>query len=479
MDDIAYPNDPAAFPGRLSGERAPAHESDRVEDARKSRAWRGALLRRMLALADLASVLLAALSLTLWNAGASQVLFVAALAPVWIVLAKIAGLYDRDQGALRHLTTDETPHLFLWAFSGVVLTTLLSKLVPTATSPPGEVRLLLVAFACAFLLRGLARYLWRHITPAERAVIIGDGALAEAVRRKLELFSDIHVKLVDVDERITAEEPPDQPGALDAFDHVILASDAIDGDSMRRLITLCRRSNVGLSVVPPLNGMFGTAARLNHVADLPVVEYNSRDFSRSTRLLKRALDISVSTVALILAMPFLALVAVAIKLDSPGPVFFTQWRAGLDGRPFRMIKFRTMVVNAESLLDELINLDDLSEPVFKLEHDPRVTRTGRFLRRSSIDELPQLINVLRGEMSLVGPRPEQVELVARYDVEARFRFHVKPGITGPMQVYGRGALSFEERLAVEREYVENMSFARDLRLLALTLPAVLGGRGAS
>jgi lipopolysaccharide/colanic/teichoic acid biosynthesis glycosyltransferase len=143
-----------------------------------------------------------------------------------------------------------------------------------------------------------------------------------------------------------------------------------------------------------------------------------------------------------------------------------------------MIKFRTMVSNAEDLLNDLVPFDKLADPMFKLREDPRVTSVGRFLRRTSLDELPQLFNVLRGDMSLVGPRPEQVELVDRYAPEHRFRLAVKPGITGPMQVYGRGELSFEERLAVEREYIENLSIGRDVRILALTLPIVFAQRGA-
>jgi lipopolysaccharide/colanic/teichoic acid biosynthesis glycosyltransferase len=177
-------------------------------------------------------------------------------------------------------------------------------------------------------------------------------------------------------------------------------------------------------------------------------------------------------------MPLFGIVALVIKLESEGPVFFAQRRSGLKGQAFLMVKFRTMVSNAESLLSEFVQLDKLPEPMFKFERDPRVTRVGGFLRRTSIDELPQLINVLRGEMSLVGPRPEQIELASRYQPEHRFRFEVKPGLTGPMQVFGRGRLTFEERLAVEREYVENMSISRDLRLIAMTLPAVVGGRGA-
>ena len=159
-------------------------------------------------------------------------------------------------------------------------------------------------------------------------------------------------------------------------------------------------------------------------------------------------------------------------------MFFTQLRAGLGGRPFRMYKFRTMAMDAEDRLSEVVSLDELNEPMFKLRRDPRVTRVGRLLRRLSLDELPQLINVLKGDMSLVGPRPEELVLVERYGPEHLFRLEVKPGITGPMQVCGRGELTFAERLAVEHDYIEHLTLARDLRILLLTIPASLRGTGA-
>jgi lipopolysaccharide/colanic/teichoic acid biosynthesis glycosyltransferase len=159
-------------------------------------------------------------------------------------------------------------------------------------------------------------------------------------------------------------------------------------------------------------------------------------------------------------------------------VFFKQVRAGISGRPFTMWKFRTMVRGAEAQLRGLVPFEELDEPVFKLRRDPRVTRVGRIVRRFSIDELPQLFNVLRGDMSLVGPRPEQADLVALYRPEHLVRLQVKPGLTGPMQVFGRGELSLEERIAVEQDYIENLTLARDLRILAMTIAPVVSGRGA-
>ena len=143
-----------------------------------------------------------------------------------------------------------------------------------------------------------------------------------------------------------------------------------------------------------------------------------------------------------------------------------------------MLKFRTMVSDAEKRLGELVDLDRLEEPVFKIRNDPRVTRVGRFLRRTSLDEIPQFINVLKGAMSLVGPRPEEEAVVALYDDRQRMRLSVKPGLTGPMQVYGRGDLTFEERLALERDYLDNLSVAGDLAILLRTPSAVFRGHGA-
>ena len=217
---------------------------------------------------------------------------------------------------------------------------------------------------------------------------------------------------------------------------------------------------------------------MSRLAELPILDYGKVDLARSTLFLKRALDLLVSAIGLVVLAPVLLPIGLAVKLDSRGPVLFSQWRAGQGGRAFRMHKFRTMVENAEELLPQLVQLDALPEPVFKLEQDPRVTRVGRLLRRWSLDELPQLWNVLNGEMSLVGPRPEELALVERYTPEQRLRLFVKPGLTGPMQVHGRGALDLEERLAVERDYIENLSLGRDLRILGLTLSAVIRGSGA-
>jgi len=196
------------------------------------------------------------------------------------------------------------------------------------------------------------------------------------------------------------------------------------------------------------------------------------------RAIKRLLDIVGGFVGMILSAPIIAIAAVAIKLNSHGPAFFVQERAGEFGKPFRVLKLRTMVLGADERVNEVLEKNILKGPVYKIPNDPRVTGVGRFLRRMSMDELPQFWNVLKGEMSLVGPRPEELWVVKGYNDEQRQRLAVKPGLTGPMQVAGRGELDMDARLALELDYIRNYSLSKDLSILVRTVPAVLSGKGA-
>jgi lipopolysaccharide/colanic/teichoic acid biosynthesis glycosyltransferase/glycosyltransferase involved in cell wall biosynthesis len=197
-----------------------------------------------------------------------------------------------------------------------------------------------------------------------------------------------------------------------------------------------------------------------------------------TEVVKRVLDVVIAVVGLVLALPFLVLIGLAIKLDSPGPVLFVQPRVGQHGKVFNIYKLRTMVANAEILFDQAAAANPLRGAAVKLPRDPRVTRLGRRLRRWSIDELPQLWNVLRGDMSLVGPRPEEPRIVALYTDWHRQRLAVKPGLTGPMQINGRGDLSLDERVQLELDYIQHYSVWRDLDILWRSIPAVISGQGA-
>ncbi|MGH7269773.1 MAG: sugar transferase, partial [Polyangiaceae bacterium] len=194
---------------------------------------------------------------------------------------------------------------------------------------------------------------------------------------------------------------------------------------------------------------------------------------------KRLMDIAASSSALLVLSPLMIAVSVAIKLTSRGPVLFKQQRAGRHGRPFNMLKFRSMIVNAEELKAKLMAQNEQAGPVFKMARDPRITPVGRFIRKFSIDELPQLINVLRGEMSLVGPRPPIPAEVSKYEAWQRRRLSVRPGLTCVWQVSGRNQISFEEWMYLDMQYIDHWSLAHDLELILKTVPVVLTGRGAS
>ncbi len=458
-------------------ELVPLQTSSRTRTSR--RAWRrDALRRRLLAGADCVSVLVLAASLGLASGSGVVVALTIAFLPFSILLAKLVGLYDADHRALRHLTVDELPRIFIWTVLTVAASLLVIDAFDMFSAWTGWVLISWLAFiTAATVLRALARALWRRVTPRERAVIIGNGPLVDATCRKVALFSDIHVDIVLTISLDSAERLIGEQGWLQDVDRIVLATETFDESLLEALVEVCRTEKVRLSVVPPARAHVVTAARLTELAGLPVLEYATYDVSRSTLLLKRAIDVAGAGLALALLSPLLGLAALVVLIDDGRPVLFRQRRAGLRGRPFTMLKFRTMVVGAEEQLP--VSIEDLPDPMFKLPEDPRTTRAGRLLRRFSIDELPQLWNVLRGEMSIVGPRPEQVELVELYPPEHRFRLSVKPGLTGPMQVSGRGGLTFEERLALERDYIKNLSVARDLRIVALTVATVLSGRGAT
>jgi exopolysaccharide biosynthesis polyprenyl glycosylphosphotransferase len=240
------------------------------------------------------------------------------------------------------------------------------------------------------------------------------------------------------------------------------------------VVGACRERGVKLSVMPPMRAMLGTAVQLNHIAEMPVIEYGTWGTSSSTKALKRGVDIVLSAVGIVVLAPLMLIIAIAVRLTSRGPALFKQVRAGRGGRAFRMYKFRTMCRDAEERINEVISPDELTEPMFKLRRDPRVTKVGRYLRRTSLDELPQLFNVLGRQMSLVGPRPAIPYELAHYRPADFDRFSVRPGLTGLWQVSGRSELGFREMLELDVEYARNATLATDARILARTPRAVLG-----
>lgn len=244
------------------------------------------------------------------------------------------------------------------------------------------------------------------------------------------------------------------------------------------IVRLCQSFGVRARVAPDLFQMSLNRVEFNNMAGIPMLSVREIQISRSSRLIKRSLDL---VIALLLAAPALLLsliIAIAIKLDSAGPVIYSQKRVGRHGRIFNMYKFRSMVANAHAQKEELLKTNEASGPLFKIKDDPRQTRVGRRLRRLSLDELPQLINVLRGEMSLVGPRPPLPEEVEQYQPWHRQRLEVLGGMTGLWQVSGRSDLTFDEQCLLDIYYIENWSLTLDLRILLQTIPYTLFGQGA-
>ena len=246
-----------------------------------------------------------------------------------------------------------------------------------------------------------------------------------------------------------------------------------------KLVRLCE--TVGLEVKIPTN-LFDVRkckSTISHDLDVAVIDLYTSPKMDFQLVLKRLMDICVSTALLLLTFPLFLLVAVLIKLTSEGPVFFRQERVGYNGRTFTLYKFRTMVKNAEQMKKDLLELNEMDGPVFKIRNDPRITRVGHVLRKTSIDELPQLINVLKGDMSLVGPRPPVPNEVVQYQLSDRRRLSMKPGMTGIWQVSGRNNVSFEKWMEMDRQYIDQWSLWLDLKILARTVPVILRGSGAA
>jgi exopolysaccharide biosynthesis polyprenyl glycosylphosphotransferase len=279
-------------------------------------------------------------------------------------------------------------------------------------------------------------------------------------------------------------------GSLDSVDDAVRLCEAdavavtrapeIGSEWLTRLAWRLEGSGVALAVAPALTNVAGPRIAIRPVAGLPLLHVEEPELSGRARLLKTVFERAFATLALVLLAPVLLVIAAVIRIDSRGPILFRQERVGLDGKPFRLFKFRSMVSDAEIVTMRVAHLNDADETgfLFKIRQDPRVTRAGRWLRRYSLDELPQLINVLRGDMALVGPRPPLPEEVERYGPDLRRRLIVKPGITGLWQVSGRSDLSWDDTVRLDLYYVENWSLALDCQILWKTMFAVVLGRGA-
>jgi exopolysaccharide biosynthesis polyprenyl glycosylphosphotransferase len=427
------------------------------------------------------------------NPLAELLLFLATL-PVWIVVAKVYRLYDRDEERTDHTTADDLVSVFHMVTVGCWLLLSLSWLTEVARP---NVAKLFTFWALAILLvtvgRAAARAVCRQrIAYLQNTVIVGAGDVGQVVARKLLQHPEYGINLVgfvdsapkerrdDLEHLTVLGSPEELPGIVDSFDveRVIVAFSGDPHEQTLELIRSLKNRWVQVDIVPRLFELVAPGVGIHTVEGVPLVSLPPFKLSRSSRLLKRATDVALSALGLVVLAPVLAAVALLIKLESRGRVFFRQERMGAGDRTFRIVKFRTMVVDAEQLKAEVAHLNRHARPggdprMFKIPGDPRVTRVGGFLRRYSLDELPQLWNVLKGDMSLVGPRPLILDEDRQVEDWGRKRLDLKPGMTGLWQVLGRSAIPFEEMVKLDYLYVTTWSLGHDLLLLLRTIPSVL------
>jgi exopolysaccharide biosynthesis polyprenyl glycosylphosphotransferase len=442
--------------------------------------WRReALHRRLLSVFDVAGASLV-LFLILGEAGMPHAAVAGLVCTLLlVVLFKIAGLYDRDELRLVHSTLDELPLLLQLTGLFALSVTIVESAVIDATLSGSQILALWAgSFAAVVLGRIAARSLASHLAATERCLVIGDSELAERIRERLRSSAaraTVVASLPLTGENFAAIGTPTSLRNVVSelrVHRIILAPATVDTSDVADLIRVAKAVGVQVSVLPRMFEVVGAAVEFEDIDGLTMLGVRRFGLVRSSRLIKRAFDIAAAAVGLLLISPLIAVIALAIRLDSNGPVFFRQPRVGRDGRHFRIFKYRSMVVDADDLKDRLRALNEAGTGLFKITEDPRVTRVGAFLRRTSLDELPQLFNVLRGEMSLVGPRPLVIDEDAMVLGMDRSRLHLTPGMTGPWQVLGT-RVPMQEMVAIDYLYVSNWSLWLDLKLLLRTVRHVL------
>ncbi len=351
-----------------------------------------------------------------------------------------------------------------------------------------------------FLSVGGARAIERYIITRRhrrglgisRLLIVGAGEIGRSIMRTAVARPELGYRIVgfvdDDPERAETDignypalgTTDKLPSLMDAHDvdQVIIALPWISHQKILNIMRQCARNDVRVRIVPDLFQMTLSRVVVEQMDGIPLLGIREPSLHHWQALFKRAIDLCMASLGLLVSSPLMLAVAIAIRLDSPGPIIFKQTRLGRNQRRFTCLKFRSMCVGAESQLQELREENESTEPIFKMPDDPRQTRVGRILRRTSLDELPQLWNVLWGDMSIIGPRPPIPSEVEEYDAWHLRRLEVRPGITGLWQVNGRSDLTFDEMVLLDIYYIENWSPFLDLHILLKTIPTVILGKGA-
>jgi exopolysaccharide biosynthesis polyprenyl glycosylphosphotransferase len=404
--------------------------------------------------------------------------------PLAVVCGLLIGLYSRDGRVLRRSTLDELPRLAeratLWTLVFVVLGGAVAR---GHLTTGGIVVLWSAMVAVSAAARAAGRRLARAAAPAERCLLVGTEASALRLRTKLDAAGAGAVlvgrmSLSDLDAVDAGEAIAALRDLIDDLDvhRVLIEADGEDPQVSLDLLRETLELPVGVSLLPRLLEVVGPALEIDDVHGLTLLGVCPAGLSRPAALLKRGFDLIGATVALILLSPLFALIALRVRLDSSGPAFYRQTRIGRDGAPFTMWKFRTMIEGADELKASLAALNE-ADGLFKIAGDPRITQVGGWLRRHSLDELPQLLNVLRGEMSLVGPRPLVPEDDGRITGLDRRRLQLTPGMTGRWQILGSARVPLAEMIKLDYLYLTGWSLWSDVKIMARTVPYVLARRG--
>ncbi len=398
------------------------------------------------------------------------------LPAVWVVC--VAALHGYDHRLLRPWA--EEVHRVVEAGLALTLVAVAVASWWELEALPTHLLTLLVVTVSGSLLPRAAVRGWRRLSdrrddrPRQRVIVTGRSADVDRLAAELRLAPGLCLDIV-VSEISRLQEAVARHRAAAV---IAVPCTELDPPALRRLGWDLERTGTQLFVAPGLVDVVPARAAVASSGVVPLVHVRASQLTGARRILKDVAERTMALLGLLLLAPLLALTVLAIRLDSPGPALFRQVRVGRDGRPFTMLKLRTMTDDAEQLCVELAPLNEADDVLFKMREDPRVTRLGRILRRYSVDEVPQLVNVLRGEMSLVGPRPPLPAEVLLYEPDVRRRFAVKPGITGLWQVSGRSDLSWEEAVRMDLRYVDNWSLGLDLRIVVRTLRAVVRHTGA-
>ena len=447
-------------------------------------AARDAVFRRALAIADLTAAVFSAFTCISVVAGRGLKPWALLALPLVVITGKVAGLYDRDELLVNKATIDEAPRLLALATTYTLLFSLLEAELISAPLSGLELSLLWGAmFIVALLARASARFAAHALTPVERCLFVGREMSADRLRTKLEAAGS-HTTLVG---RMTFggqrdDDPAEAAAVLKqavrelGIHRVVIEPSEAQPQATLDFVREAKATGVRVSLLPLILEVVGSSIEIDDVHGLTLLGVRRFGLSRSSTALKRGFDLLGAGVLLVILSPLLALIAVLIRLDSLGPAIYRQTRIGRDSRPFTMLKFRTMVNGADALKPSLLALNE-ADGLFKIAADPRITRLGRWLRRYSLDELPQLVNVVRGEMSLVGPRPLVRDDDAQIIGLDRRRLELTPGMTGRWQILGSARIPLSEMLKLDYLYVTGWSLWSDVKILLRTVPYVLARRG--